>query len=82
MQSFPNSLGLLSIVLIWLLIPSQSSPYFSNTSLFLSVESKTKYLFQFFSSMCPSALPTIKYQGFTLLILSQSVIFLIVMYQI
>ena len=50
------------IVSISFLIPSQSSVYFSNTSLFSSVESKTKYLLSFFSlvvlhSTGPSTLP-------------------------
>ena len=48
------------------LIPSQSSMYFFNTSLFSSVESKTNYLILFFSSICPSTLPIIRYEGFTL----------------
>ena len=54
MKSFPYSPGLLSIFSIKFLIPSQSFVYFSNTSLFLSVEAKVKYLFPLFSSMEPS----------------------------
>ena len=34
--------------------------YFSNTSLFSSVESKSKYLLPFFYSICPSTLPIIR----------------------
>ena len=50
------------IVLISFLIPSQSSVYFSHTSLFLSVESKTKYLLPLFSSICPSTSPIIRFK--------------------
>ena len=62
MKSFLYSPALSSIVLSRLLILSQSSVYFSNTSLFLSAEAKTKYLFPFFSSMYPSTSPTKKIQ--------------------
>ena len=54
------------IVSISFLIPFQSSVYFFNTSLFSSVESKTKYLLLFFPSICPSTLPIIWYKGFRL----------------
>ena len=47
-------------------IPFQSPLYFLNTSLSLSEESKTKYLFTFFYSICPIALAMIRYKGFTL----------------
>ena len=65
MKSFSYSPSLpLFIVLIRYLISSQSFVYFSNTSLFLSVETKVKYLSPFFSSMYPSALLIIRYKGF------------------
>ena len=51
MKNVPYSPGLLSISSMIFLISSQGSVYFSNTSLFLSVEAKTKYLFPFFSSI-------------------------------
>ena len=54
------------IVSISFLVRFQSSVYFFNTSLFLSVESKTKYLLPFFTSICPSTLPIIRYKGFRL----------------
>ena len=47
-KSFTYSPGLLSIFSMRSVILSQSSVYFSNTSLFLSVEAKNKYLFPFF----------------------------------
>ena len=43
---------------------SQSLIYFSNNSLILSVETKVKYLFRFFSSMYPFASPIIGYKVF------------------
>ena len=42
------------VVSISFLIPFESSVYFFNTSFSSSVESKTKYLLPFFSSICPS----------------------------
>ena len=54
------------IVFIRYLISPQSSAYYQNTSKFLFVEAKTRYLFSLLSSMSPSALPIIKYEGFAL----------------
>ena len=70
------------IVSILFLIPSQSSGYLFNTSLFSSVESKTKYLFPLFSSIYPITSPIIRYKGFILEIFPLSPIFLIAMYSI
>ena len=44
---------------------SQSFVNFANTFLLPNVELKTKYLFPLFSSIYPSALPMIRYNGFT-----------------
>ena len=50
-------------------LPSQSFANFANIFLLPYVEVKAKYWFPLFSSIYPSALPTIRYNGFTLLIL-------------
>ena len=60
------------IVSILFLIPFQSFVNFFNTSLFSSVELKTKYLFPLFSLGCRSTLPIIRYKRFALQIFSQS----------
>ena len=57
------------------LISSQSFANFANIILLTSVEVKTKYLFPLFSLIYPSASPMIRYNGFKLLILSQSSVF-------
>ena len=62
MKSFSYSPGLSFIFSIRLLILSQSSVYFVNTSLFLSIEAKFKYLSPLFSSMYPSISPMIRYK--------------------
>ena len=78
MKSFSYSSFLPSfIVSIRCLISSQSFVNFANTFLLPSVEVKTKYLFPLFSAIYPSALPIIRYYGFTLLIFSKSPIFLL-----
>ena len=55
-KSFPKKekIGLSFIFLIRFSIPSQSFVYFVNTSLFLSVETKIKYLLSLLSSMYQS----------------------------
>ena len=71
MKSFSHSPFLPSfIVSIRCLISSQSFANFANTFLLPSIEVNAKYLFPLFSSMYPSALPMIRYNGFTLLIFS------------
>ena len=62
MKSFPYSPRLLSIFSIISLILFQSSAFFINISLFLSLFAKTKYLFASFSSMYPSTLLITKYK--------------------
>ena len=79
MKSFLNSPGLLPfIVSIQFLIPSQSSVYFVNTSLFLSVKTRVKYLLPFSSLMYPSILLIINYKRFTLLIFTYSESFIVI----
>ena len=64
MKSFPYSPDSPPLIFsIKFLIPYQSSVYFSNTFLFLSVELKTKYLFPFFSAMEPSTSPKSEMKG-------------------
>ena len=58
------------IVLIRYLILSQSSAYFVNTYVLLSVEEKVKYLLPLVSLMQPSALSIMRYKGVTLVIFS------------
>ena len=58
------------VIAIRWLIPSESFGTFANIFLLPSVEIKTKYLFPLFSSIYPSALPMIRYNGFTVLIFS------------
>ena len=58
------------IVSLRCLISSQIFSSFANTFLLPSVEVKTKYWFPLFSSTYPSALPIIRYNGFTLLTFS------------
>ena len=71
MKSFSYSSFLPSFtVSMKCLILSQSFVNFDNTFLLPSVEVKTKYLLPLFSSIIPSALPMIRYIGFTLLMFS------------
>ena len=67
MKSFSYSPFLPSfIVSVRCLISSQTFANFANTFLLPSVEVKTKYLFALFSLIYLSALPMIRYNGFTL----------------